>query len=308
MLVLQTIFPLFVLIAFGFALTRSRVLPDTAPGALSLFVVYLALPALLFRALSGNDDTAALDGGLMAGYVAGSLAWLMLAAFLAHILGVRGPSRAAYATAATYSNSAFIGLPVGLSLIGPQAATLAAFFISFELIVLFPLMMVLAEWHGRQGRLWEHLLGVARRLLVNPLIIAIITGGLFGALAIPLPAPLLRSLDLLSAACVPVALVYIGCTLAKQKLSQLAGPAATITAGKLLLHPLCVWLAFIIIPTGNNTLEAAAVVNAAMPIATVFPVLAAQYAREDVLSGAVLATTAVSFATIGLWIAAMGLG
>ncbi|MBN7795297.1 AEC family transporter [Parahaliea mediterranea] len=307
MLVLQTILPLFILIALGFALTRFRVLPDAAPGALSLFVIYLALPALLFRALSGNDDTAAMNGGLMAGYIAGSLTWLVVALALARALRVRGTSVAAYATAATYSNSAFIGLPVGLSLIGPQAATLAAFFISFEMIVLLPLMMVLAEWHDNQGRLGEHLLGVARRLLGNPLILAIIAGGLFGALAIPLPKALLHSLDLLAAACAPVALVYIGCTLAKQRLSQLAGPAATITCGKLLLHPLFVCLAFWLMPSGDITLEAAAVVNAAMPIATVFPVLAVRYGREEVLSGAVVATTAVSFVTISLWIAMMGL-
>jgi malonate transporter len=308
MLILQTIFPLFVLIALGFALTRSRVLPDAAPGALRVFVVNLALPALLFRALSGREGSATLDGGLMAGYVAGSLIWLLMALLLARVTGARSAREAAaYATAASYSNSAFIGLPVGLSLIGPQAATLSAFFIGFEMMVLFPLMMVLAEWHGKQGHLAGHLSGVARRLLANPLILAILAGGLVGACNIPLPAAIVTSLDLLSAACVPVALVYIGCTLAHQQLSGLAGDAAVITAGKLFFHPLLVWLAFTVIPVEDASLEAAAIVNAAMPIATVFPVLAAHYGREEVLSSAVVATTAVSFLTIGLWIGALGL-
>ena len=74
--ILLVTFPFFALVLAGFIAARRRLLPLEAIPGLNTFVLYFALPALLFRALSQRDLGEVLNGSFLVAYAAGSLALL----------------------------------------------------------------------------------------------------------------------------------------------------------------------------------------------------------------------------------------
>ena len=80
---------------------------------------------------------------------------------------------------------------------------------------MLPLLLTLAELNGKTKENNVSILkGIVKRLITNPLIISISAGVLFSLFELHLPQPISHALTMLSTASAPVALFYIGCTLA----------------------------------------------------------------------------------------------
>src|SRR6185312_7665288 len=71
-------FPFFALVACGYLAARQRVLPEAAIPGLNLFVLYFALPCLLFRFGANTPLAELLNPAVLAVY---ALAGLLIVAF-----------------------------------------------------------------------------------------------------------------------------------------------------------------------------------------------------------------------------------
>ncbi|NLF54302.1 MAG: AEC family transporter [Thauera phenolivorans] len=302
--------PIFILIAVGFASVRLRVLAATDMRALGVFVINFALPALLFRAVSSGAVSETVRPDLLLPYALGSLAVVALVVALAMtVLRRKLQMAAVLAMGMSVSNSAFIGFPIAQQLSPASASAALAVYALVEALIMFPLLMALAELGGGGGGRWPRVLrGIALSLGKNPMILAILAGLACSLLALQVPLPLARAIELLGSTAAPVALFYIGGTLAGLKVKIAAGDIALIVAGKLLLHPLMVFLAFLALPLDGASLQAAAVLNACMPMMIIYPILAQKYGQEGLCAAALVATTVASFFTISgfLWLSGAG--
>lgn len=301
--------PIFILIAVGFAAVRLRVLATTDMRALGVFVINFALPALLFTAMSAGSVTQTLRVDLLLPYALGSLAVVGLVVAIAMtVLRRKLQMAAALAMGMSVSNSAFIGFPIAQQLSPATASAALAVYAMVEALIMFPLLMALAELGGGGGRLPVVLRGIALSLAKNPMILAILAGVVLSVLGFKLPLPAARAVELLGSTAAPVALFYIGGTLAGLKVKIAAGDIGLIVAGKLLLHPLLVYLAFLALPLDGAALQTAAVLNACMPMMSIYPILAQKYGQEGLCAAALVATTVTSFFTISgfLWLSGAG--
>ena len=95
----------------------------------------------------------------------------------------------------------------------------------------------------------------------------------------------------------------IGGSLVGLQLAGIRGDIALITCGKLLLHPLCVLAFVLLFPPEQPLLRAAAILFAAMPMLSIYPVLAQRHGHERLCAAALLAATVSSFVSISLLIA-----
>ena len=297
--------PIFILIAVGFAAVRLRVLATTDMRALGVFVINFALPALLFSAMSAGSVTQTLRLDLLLPYALGSLAVVGLVVALAMtVLRRKLQMAAVLAMGMSVSNSAFIGFPIAQQLSPGTASAALAVYAMVEALIMFPLLMALAELGGGGGRWPVVLRGIVLSLARNPMILAILAGVALSALGLKLPLPAARAIELLGSTAAPVALFYIGGTLAGLKVKIAAGDIGLIVAGKLVLHPLLVYLAFLALPLDGAALQTAAVLNACMPMMSIYPILAQKYGQEGLCAAALVATTVTSFFTISafLWL------
>ena len=300
--------PIFFIIFLGFIAAKARLLRPEEARALGAFVINFALPALLFKALAQRPAANLLDPILIGHYGGGSV--LVFTLILLILARRHQPQKAAaIAVGTSLSNSAFMGFPIAEELFGSDAAGMLAVYVFVENLILVPFLLVIAELDSKRGGHWLKLMqDITLRLLKNPLILAMIAGVMFSTFHVPLIGAPARTIHLLSEASAPTALFYIGCSLAGLKLKGLSTDIGIITFSKLILHPASVLLTFLLFPIQDAETIKAATLNAAMPMATIYPLLGQRYGQEGIASAILVVTTVASFITISglLWVFTSG--
>lgn len=230
-------------------------------------VINFAMPALLFNAMAKRSLTELVNIELLLVYALGSfavVAAVLLFAWLSPRRSLR--SGAILAMGVSLSNSAFIGFPLAQQLIGKEASAMLALYVTVEVMMVLPLLLTLAEIGGTNGDRWTSVLsGVFKRLLKNPMILAIVSGMAFSASGLNLPPPVARVIEMLANAAAPVALFFIGGTLSGLRLKGMGRDIGAIVVGKLALHPLAVSITFFLLPFDDPRLQTAAIINAGSP-------------------------------------------
>jgi len=301
------VLPIFALIGAGWGARRSGMLGPHATRELNRFVVYLALPALLFDIVAKARWSDIWQPGFIAVFGLGS--GIVFALIVA--LRLRGGRHLADASVdglnAGYANTAFIGFPLTTSALGTSALAPTLIASILTVCVLFGVALVLIEIGIQTERHPARMATkVARSLGTNPLLIAPALGAVFLAFAIPLPQPADKFLTLLGGAASPCALVALGLFIAEQRGGDPApiGTVARMVGAKLLLQPLATWLLATRIFHLNPPLTAAAVLLATLPTGTGPFMVAEFYGREAAITArVVLVSTIASLLTITLYLA-----
>ncbi|KQP12678.1 AEC family transporter [Pseudorhodoferax sp. Leaf267] len=302
--VLAATAPIYLLILCGFLVVRYGVFTQDQMRVLGRFVTLIALPALLFRALSSRPLGDILNPRYLLAYGAGSLAVLAGVWWWARRRGDGSAKSALLSLGMANSNSAFIGYPVASQLVGGATASVGlALSMLIENLLIVPLALAAADADDASGSLWSRLRVIVARLVRNPLIIAICVGIGVTALDIPVPDVLQRTVGVVAGAASPLALFVIGGALVGLRPGGMLRDVATVALGKLLLHPAAVLLAITLFPPADPSLLRAAVIYASVPMLSIYPVLAQKYGLDGLAAAALLAATTLSFLTINLWLA-----
>ena len=299
--ILTIVLPIFALIFAGWLARRLGVLGPQATREISKFVIWLALPALLFDIVASAHWTEIWQPGFIAAFGLGCL--LVFAVTLLIRLWARGLADAAIdGLNAGYANTGFIGFPLALAAIGRPA--LAPTLISTIITVcgVFAVAIVLIEIGiGTERRPAHMALKVGRSLLKNPLLVAPLLGALAPLTGQAVPASAETFLKLLGGAASPCALVALGLFLAEKRdtAARVGGAMALLVAFKLLLQPGLTWVLAALVFRLPPLLTHTAVLLAALPTGTGPFMLAELYRREaDVTSNVILVSTVLSLLTV----------
>lgn len=302
--------PIYLTIAIGYASTRAGWFRPEDMRVLGRFVIQLALPALLFNALSQRPLHEVLNGRYLLAYALASL--LVVAVGMAWTRWRQGQSMSLSSVVAmgmACPNSGFVGYPVALLTLGaPVAGVALALNMVVENLLIIPLLLALADMGGGpQGQRWpavlrQTLLGLLR----NPMIIGIVLGMGASLLGWRLPEAGSRTVQLFAQASGALSLFVIGGSLVGLSAGQTAwSRVLQIGAGKLLLHPLAM-LAVLLwaVPMDDPALRTALVLTAAMPMMGIYTILAQRHGHQALSSAAMLVTTSASFFTLSglLWV------
>jgi malonate transporter len=298
--------PIYLIIAAGFLAVRLGLFSKDEMRVLGRFVIQFCVPALIFHALSQRSFGDILNASFLIAY-AGAAVVLSLGT-MAYARRVRGhdmPMAALHGLGVSASNSAFIGYPILAQTIGPAAAGVGlALAMIVENLIALPLALVMADSGNTGHHPWTQTLWrTVRGLLRNPMISAILLGFTFSMLGLQLPEVMARTVQIVATAASPVALFVIGGSLVGLKLGGVRRDIATVAFGKLVLHPLLVFVALWALPPLDPQLRIAAVVLAGMPMLSLYPVVAQKYHHEGFCAAALLVTTVASFVSIStlLW-------
>ena len=316
--ILAVTFPFFALVLCGYVAARTRLLPlDAVPG-LNMFVLYFALPCMLYR-FGSATPAAQLFNPVIA------LLWLLAAALIvaatagwARRQGGSWPDAAMGALVAAFPNSGFMGVPLILALLGAGAVGPVMATLLVDLVVTTSLCIGLSQLgaageHGPAKAVGRALQGVLR----NPMPWSILLGALAGALGFALWAPLGKTVQLLADAASPVALFTIGAVLARSQMrpATTAGQAAPRDVGvlavtKLLLHPLLVWtMGTLAVRAGALDTSALTplVLVAALPAASNVSLLAERFGADNGrVARVILWSTALAFFSFSTAVALLG--
>lgn len=304
------VLPIFALILVGYVSRRISVLGPHATGELNRFVVYLALPALLFDIMANTSWAALYQPGFVATFGLSCACVFVLTV----LIRLRRPRHLADASLdalnAAYANVGFIGIPLCLVVFGKDSLPAATVATIMTVCVLFAVAIILIEIGLQTERRRAHLLlKVTRSLVRNPLLVAPVLGAVIAAVGIHIPASGEVFLKLLGGAASPCALVALGLFLAeKQPAAQRNNDAtALLVLLKLILQPVIAWGLATRVFGLSSALTDTAVLLSALPTGTGPFMLAEFYRREaGVTSRVILASTVLSVVTVSAYLMVAG--
>jgi malonate transporter len=309
--VLLITFPFFGLVLCGYIAARRRMLPFEAISGLNSFVLYFALPCMLYRFGASTPIAQLLDGAAIAVYL---LCALVLVGFVVAVSMNRriGWNDASFgALVAAFPNTGFMGVPLLVALLGAAAAGPAILTILVDLLVTTSLCVALsrldgADEHGASKAAKNALRGVA----LNPMPWAIVLGGVSSALQMQPVKPVLQTIGLLADSASPVALFTIGAVLARSQFMAAQREHAPmplrdyvpVAVVKLVVHPLLVLMVgaaaiSLGLPLDKFALTVMVLV-AALPSASNVSLLAERFGADTGrIARIILLTTAAAFLT-----------
>jgi malonate transporter len=306
------VLPIFALIFAGFLCRRANILGPNATSELNRFVVYLALPALLFDIMAHTTWQAIWQPRFIAAFTLSCFIVFALTIALRLRRGRHLADVSIDGLNAAYANTGFIGFPLSIIVFGRGSLTLTTIAAIITVCVLFAVAIVLIEI-GLQTE--SHPVHLARKvglsLVKNPLLISPVLGALWAASGVHLPGSAETFFKLLGEAASPCALVALGLFLGERRRTPVveAPRAGELTGSlqlvflKLIVQPVVAWvLAAKLFHLAPGVVHVT-VVMAALPTGTGPFMLAEFYRREArVTANAILISTILSLVTVSLYL------
>jgi malonate transporter len=306
LLIFSTILPIFALIAAGWGIRRVGILGPHATSELNRFVVYLAMPALLFDIVANAHWREIWQPGFIATFGFG-VAVVFAATLFFRLYRARHLVDAAIdGLNAAYANTGFVGFPLVMAVLGPAALAPTMIAVIITVCVLTAVALIIIEVGLQTEKHPGRMAGkVIVSLLRNPLLLTPLFGAIFLGFGLSVPTPMESFLKLLGGAASPCALVALGLFMAEKREGDrvASGTTGLLVSLKLVSQPLVTWGLATYIFHLTPPLTHAAVLLAALPTGTGPFMVAEFYNREaGITSSVVLFSTIASLLTITIYL------
>ncbi|MCL5950641.1 MAG: AEC family transporter [Chloroflexi bacterium] len=289
-ILVNIIAPIVLVAAVGYILGRAF---DLDARSLSRLTLYFFTPALTFasayRSELGQEFFAIAAFAFL-------ITLLMGIVTLAMIL-LRGYDRnkaSAFALSVLFVNAGNYGLPLILFAFGQEALALAVIFFTASTV----LIQTLAVFIAARGT--ASATAAVTNVFKMPLVYAVVLGLVFNEIGFTVPDPIMKSVDLVAGAAVPVMIAILGIELSRATLQQDRFDISLAAVAKLVITPLlafglAAWMGMSGIP------RAVCILEASMPTAVMSSILAVEFkSRPEFVTGTVLVTTLGSIVSLTL--------
>ncbi|MCF7816272.1 MAG: AEC family transporter [Kiritimatiellales bacterium] len=292
MFILNSIAPIFLLIALGKLLQKIGFLPDSFFKGLNRLVFWIALPALLISRIgTANIDFPTVSQIILL-FTTGTLLSLALAGIVARWMRLPTEKKGSFIQGSFRGNGAFVGLPVIIYTWGaldPRAETLGTVILA-PVVILFNILgvTVLLHYSRRKTSVAESLQTFVSQLFKNPLLIGCVVGLGLNLSGMSLPLLVSRPLDALGQAALPLILMSIGASLEFERLRGAASPTLIASLIKVVVAPS---LGFLLAGLFNldHTERMIAIFYLACPAAGMSYVMAEVMGNDGQLAGRIVA-------------------
>ena len=288
------ILPLFLIIFLGWLLFRLHVATEQWIKVLNEFAFYVGLPLLSFMNLYTLDLQAFGNAVLISNSIFMMIA-IGLTVALTFLLRLSRTSGGVVILCALFGNIAYMGYPVNEMVFGKDGLSVAVIVCSISTFFFFTFAIAAAQYRaGSNPNLRHVLLHIAK----IPLLWAVVIGAIMGYFRIPLPAVVVKPLNMLAVASSAVVLLALGVFMATLSLRRQIGQIALIAALKLAMLPLMFWL--ISLAFDMDTLQfSVSMLQASMPVGvSAFTIADNMRLDQEVAASSVFATTLLSVLTL----------
>lgn len=313
--ILLVTFPFFALVLAGYiALYRGWLSIAAVPG-LNGFVLYFAVPCMLYRFGASTPVADMLSPVIIGVYAASALMMVALTIVITKRGAIGWNDASLGALVAAFPNTGFMGVPLLAMLLGAASAGPAIATILVDMLLTTSLCVALSRLDGAgidgAKRAAKQALG---RVMGNPMPWAILMGAFASGFEIKLWGPIDQTVALLADAASPVALFTIGAVLARSQMQSAHPmplshymPAAVL---KLIVHPLLVLGGGLLAQVAGLPLDPFAltciVLVAALPSASNVSLLAERFGADNGrIARIILVTTVAAFLTFSAAVAFM---
>ncbi len=303
MIIIETIFPVFAIVILGYVLRRKNILNDAEGQAIEKVSFSYLVPCLLFFGTATVEFPNPFDWELVISFYLSVLIIYLLAMFSAKIVfPYNTVELSVFGMGSAYSNISIIGIPLCLQLFGEEAFVPLFVIISIHNLILFSFGIIVAESKNNSSlSLVQHLFFIIKDILKGPITGCLIAGVLVNLSGIEFYAPLYNSLNLISQAAIPMALLSLGSALTRYQIRGEINATIIIVTLKLLVLPALVWFFSFHVFDINPLWAATAVIMAATPVGISPYIFCIKYrALESQIASSIVISAIFSIFTITL--------
>jgi malate permease and related proteins len=304
--IFTTIIPIFAIILLGWIARKKGFIQADFIGPANALVFHLAIPAMIFSAISRATLTAHFNAGILVITLATAIIAFILAWFIGHAFRLKQGRLGSFVQVSFHGNLGYIGLAVTFYYLGEDGLVKASILTGFLMIVQNLLSVLSLTFNTRQPESTSHTRTIIRNLAGNPVILSAMTGIIFSFFEIPIPLVAQRSLDILSGLALPMALLIIGSSISFQQIRHKIKWVLPSSAIKLLLMPGLGYITFRTLgfPPGEYL---PGLILLASPSATISYVMAKEMKGDpDLAVIAISLCTLLSALTYTLWLNVAG--
>ena len=285
------------IIGVGWEARRGGALGPEAAGSLASATYWVASPAMLFHAIVATGTSGVVGAPLAVAAASGAGTALLFVAVARLFLRLTRGEIALGAMASSLNNGAYIGIPIAVYVLNDASAVVPI--LVFQLGFFTPMFFVLADLVGSGQR--PSVVGIARVVARNPMVIAAVCGFMFSAAGWPMPTLLDVSTSMLGAAAPPMILLSFGAALVDRRAASgnAGAPAiACAVVAKLAVQPsIACGVGMLLGLTGPALMSVT--IMAALPSAQNAYIAATRAkAGERIAQGTVLVTTFASLPVV----------
>jgi len=301
--VFTVIAPLFLIIFASALLQRYMKIGDDWAHVLNEFAFKIGLPVLIFSSLAKTATSFSAGSMLIVSNSLFILICFLLAYLVGKIFRLSPKMNRTLFICSAFFNTAYLGIPVLVQTQGEEILPAASLIVAVYLFWTFSVGTGYLDYTGQKSKRVQ-LLNIAKDLIKNPLLISVFLGLLVGGLGIPLPAVILKSLDMVTASVTPTVLIVIGLFIGKSKIGKLAEwtPVLWFSLATLILLPAIFYFGVKLfgLYTSNFT---SSILDAAMPLAiTPFALADKYHLDQKFIARSIVLSTILSVFTLPFWL------
>ncbi len=301
---LDVIFPVFLIIGFGYCTVWARLFSIDTIDGLMKFTQNFAIPVLLFNAIAKVDLVNVFNITLFLSFYIGATVGFLIGLFGSHYLFNRTlEDSVAIGFCCLFSNTVMLGLPITERAYGEDALQHNFAIVAIHAPFCYFLGITVMEFiKSTEKSVSIKTVIILKAMFSNALVVGIIVGFLVNAFGINLARPLQASIDMITAVALPAALFGMGGVLYQYRPEGDLGPIAMICTVSLLIHPVIVWITGLNLDLNEVQLRSAVITAAMAPGINTY-VFANMYGKaKRVASTGLLLSTALSIGTVWIWL------
>ena len=288
------VLPIFLVASVGFLLARYL---HADVKTLSRLAFNALAPCLVFNLLVTSKISADEFGRMVLFTVCVVLGIGLIGWLITRPLRLDGAMTSAFLIVVMFSNGGNYGLSVNNFAFGKEALARATIYFVTSTVLMYTVGVFLASSGRKNVR--EALAGV----LKIPAVYGVIAAAIVMVTKITLPAPVMRPIELLSNAALPVMMLVLGMQLERAAIPERPLLVVMATVLTLVVTPLLA-LGLVQVLGLSGTARQAAMIEASMPAAVVTTILALEYEIAPAfVTGVVFVSTLLSPFTVTLIIA-----
>ena len=235
--IFATIIPVFAIILLGWISRKKGFIHTDFIGPANSLVFYLALPAMIFSAISRATLTAHFNIGILVITIATAMLGFILAWILGKLHRLKQGQLGSYIQTSFHGNLGYIGLAVAFYYLGEDGLVKASILTGFLMIVQNLLSVLSLTVNAYQPDSAGHARTIFRNIAGNPVILSAMAGIVCSFFNISIPLIAQQSLDILSGLALPMALLIIGASISFQEIRHKMKWVLSSSTIKLFLMP-----------------------------------------------------------------------
>lgn len=244
MIVLDSLFPIFILLLLGWFLKRQGFTDTSFLNTADRLIYYIFFPILLFWKIGGTSFGGGIDWSFCTAALSTLLVMFVLSTVVIILSGISDFQAGSFSQSC-YRFNTYIGFAIILNSLGEEGVKYFGIMIGFAIPLINVFAVSLLVWFSGQKVNYRKRLSLAARAMVsNPLILGCLAGILYSRAVGDFPLFIDNSLRLASMVTLPLALISIGGSLTFAGVKGNFNVSLLASMLKLIILPTIGWVFF----------------------------------------------------------------